>query len=50
MTKDKDDKDKDGDKDDEVPAFLYKEGDEEIQEESFRDRVRALMEQVLELE
>ena len=50
MTKDKDDKDKDGDKDDEVPAFLYKEGDEEIQEESFRDRVRALMEQVLDLE
>ena len=50
METDTKDKDKDGETDDKVPAFLYKEGDEEIQEESFRDRVRALMEQVLELE
>ena len=44
MTKDKDDKDKDGDKDDEVPAFLYKEVDE-----SFRQQVRKKIEEILKI-
>ena len=44
MTKDKDDKDKDGDKDDEVPAFLYKEVDE-----SFRVEIRKQLEEILKI-